>query len=66
VTRTAVRRTGLYGIETRTGAATESTRKFLNWHWELNVAANFFTINAQDPQRMAVLHGTPIFLVQQI
>jgi hypothetical protein len=44
----------------------ESTQKFLNWHWELNVAANFFTIDAQDPQRMAALQGIPIFLVQQI
>ena len=42
VTRTAVRRTGLCGIETRTGAPTESTWKLWNWHLELNVAANFF------------------------
>ena len=66
MTRTAVRRTVVYEIETRTGAATESTQKFLNWHWELIVAANFFTIDAQDPQRIAALHGIPIFLVEQI
>lgn len=42
VTRTAVRRTGLCVIETRTGALTESTWKLLNWHLELNIAANFF------------------------
>jgi adenine-specific DNA glycosylase len=56
----------VYGIETRTGAATESTPEVLELAWELIVAANFFTIDAQNMQRIAPLHGIRIFLVKQI
>jgi hypothetical protein len=48
---------GVYGIETGTGTTNGIDPEALELAWELIVAANFFTIDAENMQRIASVYG---------